>query len=369
MPDSPPPRLTRVPPRPVALAVLAARRTLLRAADALVPPQLPVFEDAVGIGVTMTLAAAVRLRLADRLAGGPQTVADLAAAAEADADALGRLLRALASGGYFRRLPDGRYANNRRSSVLRHDLPGSLAHFVASLGLPSTVAAWSDFERTVRTGRNAFERQHGMTPWDWFAQHPDEGAIFAGAMVDLTRLDAPAVAVAYPWSAFRNVCDVAGGRGTLLAEILRRNPGLRGMLVDAPEVTTAARSDLAGRGLADRVDVVAGNFFEHVPAGSDAYILKDILHDWDDARALAILGRCREAMTPATRLLVVEVVVEPESTSPPGPWIDLHMMTVCAEGRQRSRADFARLAAAAGFRLLRVLPTATPVSVVELLAS
>jgi hypothetical protein len=341
----------------------------LRAADALVPPQLPVFEDAVGIGVTMTLAVAVRLRLADRLAGGPQAVADLAVAADADPDALGRLLRALASGGYFRRLPDGRYANNRRSTVLRHEVPGSLAHFVASMGLPSTVAAWADFERTVQSGRNAFERLHGMTPWDWFAQHPDEGATFAGAMVDLTRLDSPAVAVAYPWSGFRSLCDVAGGRGTLLAEILRRHPGVRGVLVDTPEVTAAARRYLADQGVVDRVDVVAGNFFEHLPAGSDAYILKDILHDWDDARALTILGRCREAMRSAARLLVVEVVVEPASTRPPGPWIDLHMMTVCAEGRQRSRADFTRLGDAAGFRLSRVVPTATPVSVVELLAT
>jgi hypothetical protein len=353
-----------LPPPVVARSALAARRALRRLADALVPAPVAVFDDAVGLGVTMTLAVAVRLRLADRLAGGPRSVDELAAACAVDPEALGRLLRALVAGGYFRRLPDGRYANNRRAQPLRHGVGGSIAHFVEHMGSAANVAAWSDFGATVRTGRNAFQRVHGQDVWAWLAAHPADGARFADAMVDLTRLDAPAIAAAYPWSSCGLLCDVAGGRGALLAEILARHRALRAVLFDAPDVVASARPLLAERGVAERVTLCAGNFFEHVPAGADTYVLKEILHDWDDERALAILRNCRAAMGDG-RLLVIEILVEPDSTAPPGPWVDLHMMTVCQEGRQRSRADFERLFAAAGLHLARIVPTAAPASIVE----
>jgi hypothetical protein len=354
-----------LPPRPVARAVLGLRRALQWAADGLVPPSLVVFEDAIGLGRTMALHAAVVLGLADQLADGPRSLEALAEAVGADPDALARLLRALATGGYFTRDKDGRWRNNRRSAALRRGAPGSLANFVDYMGSAANVHAWADFPATVRYGRNAFERVHGVSVWDWLAGHPAEGDAFAGAMVDLTDQIAPAIAAVYPFGTVRSVCDVACGRGALLAAILARYPDSHGLLYDAPEVLATAGPFLAERGVMDRVTLLPGSIFAAVPPGADVYLLKDVLHDWDDARSLTILRHCRAAMAPGATLLVVEIVVEADTTTPPGPWVDLHMMTVCAEGRQRSEAELARLFAAADLLLRHVAPTATPWSVVE----
>jgi SAM-dependent methyltransferase len=206
-----------------------------------------------------------------------------------------------------------------------------------------------------------------MTTWEWFDRHPEEQEAFAGTMVGITRLYAPGVASCYPFAEARRLCDVGGGHGDLLAEVLLRHPHLAAVLVDSPGVLATARPFLAARGVLERIELVAGSFFDGVPGGCDVYLLKNILHDWDDERALRILANCRRAMQPGHRLLVVEALVEEGTTRDIGPLSDLQMMVVCG-GRERGAGEYARLFQRAGFRAGRVVPTPGPMSVVEAIA-
>jgi hypothetical protein len=352
-------------PRFLVRFVLAARRALHDVADLLVPPELPLLERIGGLEVTSGLAVVAELGIADRLAAGPQTASELAAATGADADALGRVLRALVAQGCFKVGSDGRFHNNRRSSALRSDRPRSLHHFARYFGSKHNLDAWADFLRTARDGRSAFERTYGMSIWSWFAREPEAGATFARAMDELTEAEAFAVAAAFPFGRHGSVCDVGGGRGLLLGEVLARHPRLRGCLLDGAAAVAGARERLAADGLAARVELVQGDFFQVIPSGYDLYLLKDVLHDWDDARSAHILTNCRAAMGVQSRLLIVEILLEPTEARFPGTLADLQMMTVCSEGRQRSRADFERLLDAAGFTLRRVWPTSRFSSVIE----
>ena len=358
----------RFPPPGLARAVLRMRERLHRLADALVPAELVAAEKALGVATTLAIGVAARARLADALAGGPKSSAALATATGLNPDALERTLRALCSIGVFARLRDGRYRNTRISAALRSEVRGSISSFAQYMASASNLAAWSDFDQTVRTGQNAFERVHGTSVWNHFAQHDNERALFAAAMTSLTDLAAPALARAYPWHEVSKVCDVGGGRGHLLAAILAAHPHLRGVLVDEPGVIALARPFLEAAGVLGRVELVEGSFFEAVPRGADAYLLKDILHDWDDARSHTVLANCRAAMTAGGRVLVCEVLVEPETTTGPGPWADLQMMTVACEGRQRSRAELFALLGRSGFTPGRLFETAALTSIVEGLA-
>ncbi len=354
-----------VPPRLLARAALAARRGLLALADAIVPPQLALFEQGAGLARTQLLHVAARLRIADLLHAGPRAAADLAREIGVHPDALHRALRALASSGVFRLLPDGRFANTRLSSALMAGTPASMRDFLEYLGCSSNVASWADVERTIATGKNGFERVHGMSVWEWFDRHPGEGRTFAAAMSSLTEIDAPAIAAGYPFGELATVCDVAGGRGGLLAEILRRHPGVRGVLLDAPKVLEDAPAFLAARGVAERVRCVPGSFFEAVPGSCDGYVLKDILHDWDDPTCLRILASCRRAMRPGAKLVVAEILVEPLSAASPGALVDVQMMTVCVEGRQRSVSEHQGLLRRAGLEPGRVVALPGAMSLVE----
>ncbi|HWE27778.1 MAG TPA: methyltransferase [Polyangia bacterium] len=355
----------RLPPRFLVKIVLGLRRALLWLANALVPPQLPLFELATGVSKTQMLSTAARLRIADLLDAAPLDAASLAERIGRDPDAVQRMMRALANVGVFSLRKDGRFANNRTSAGLRSGRAGTFRDFADYFGSASNVGAWADFDRTLASGKNAFERVHGMSVWDWFDRHPEERTVFAAAMGSMTTLDAPGVARAYPFGEVSRVCDVAGSRGALLAEVLAKHRHLRGVLFDNAGVIAGAHEILQARDVADRVELASGSFFERVPGGCDAYLLKNILHDWDDERSLAILHNCRRAMQPGHRLLVVELVVERDATDGIGPLSDVQMMMVCNEGRERGRADFARLFGRAGFELRRVVPTATLMSIVE----
>lgn len=356
---------TSPPPAFLARLGLAVRRALLTLADALVPGQLAAFEKSVGAMTTGAMALAAKHRIADLLAKGPRSSQELAKETRLSHDALDRTMRALVANGVFARTRDGRYRNNGVSSALSRGAWGSVGPFAEYFGTRSNLEAWSDFAETVRTGRNAFERVFGTSVWAWFDAHPDERQLFAQTMVSLTELLAPVIAGAYPWREVQTVCDVGGGRGQLLAEILARGPHLKGMLLDGVGVIELARRHLSERGLVERVELHAGSFFERVPPGADAYVLKDVLHDWDDARSLAILDRCRDALGPNGRVLVSEMLVEPDTRDRIATFQDLHMMTTCCDGRQRSRAQFEALFAKAGLRLARVFPTVMGVCVVE----
>ncbi len=313
------------------------------------------------------LHAAAALGLADLVAGGPRGVVELAAATGVREEPLGRLLRALASFGWFERRPDGRYAQSRLSATLRAGATGSMRELALFVGAPYHLRAWDGFLDGLRSGGTAFVEAHGAPLFDYLAAHPIDAAHFDGAMVSLTQLDAPALAAAWRFGALPDgatVCDVGGGCGTLLAEILARHPSLAGVLFDDAKVAPRAAAFLAARGLAGRTRLAAGSFFDAVPAGCDVYLLKDILHDWDDERALAILRTVRAAMKPGARLLVAEMLVDGGGERDFGALLDLEMMAIPG-GRQRSEDELSSLLARAGLRFERVVPAACPASWVE----
>jgi hypothetical protein len=371
------PALKPPPPRPVVRAAFALYGALLRAAEQVLPAEVTMMQRIGGFWSTALLRVAGRLAIAEHLSAGPMTAAELARITGANEDALHRSLRALSAMGIFHLDRRGRFSNNRLSETLRPGRVSSMKDIAEYFGSESNLAAWNDFERTVMTGESAFPRVHGVSVWEWFASHPDEMRAFAGSMTSMTEQAAPAIAGAYPFGKHARICDVAGSKGTLLAEILVQHPQARGVLFDAPHVLAEAPPYLGARGVLGRVETVAGSFFESVPEGCDAYVLKDILHDWDDARCITILENCRRAMAGGaggasrangsrdTRLLVAEVLVDRASTEPPGPLIDVQMLAVCDGGRQRTAGEMGALFARCGLELRAVHPSPMPNSVIE----
>lgn len=363
----PPRPLPRPPPRWAVRVVLALHRLLGRVARRLLPPEVSILETATGAARTEVLGALCRLGVFDALVT-PKTAERLAVELGLDADRLFRVLRASAQAGALRVDRDLRFHLTRVGRALTREHPSGAREFVAFFASPSNLDAWRCVEATLRTGQNGFEVAHGTDVWTYYESHPGERETFARAMMGITLADAPLIASLYPWREVRRVCDVGGGRGTLLSELLLRHAHLDGVLVDAPGVLASAGSLLAHRGVLERVRLAPGDFFEAVPEGADAYVLKNILHDWDDATACAILAVCRRAMRPGQRVILAESLVEARDTTSFGVLLDLQMMVSCRDGRERSRGDFERLLVASGFSPGRVFASPTT-SVIEGIAA
>lgn len=353
------------PPRFAIRGALAARNALRALLDAITPPQLKIIEHATALAQAQLIHVAARLGVADHLASGPRSAGELAVLCSAHEDSLARAMRALVSLGVFARDADGRFRNNRVSDALRRDAPMSIRAFAEYFAAPYHARAWAEFGHTIATGESAFEHEYKTTFWDYCKERPEAAACFADAMAEMTRLEAPAIAAGYPFQEIGRVCDIAGGSGTLIAEILAQHPRLRGILFDEAHILEGAAQVLSAKGVQARCETVAGSFFNEVPRGADAYVLKNILHDWDDARSKQILSVCRKAMNPGDKLLVVEFLIEDGSTDPIAAISDMQMMAVGSGGRQRSEADLRALFRATGFRLTRVVPLSALASVVE----
>ena len=317
-----------------------------------------------GYQVSQAIHVAAALGIGDLLAGGPRTSDELAAATDSHPRSLYRLLRALASVEVLHETEGRRFALTPMGECLRSDVPDSLGPWAAFIGRPYYWQAWAGLAHSVRTGENAFRHVHGTDVWDYRAQHPDEGAIFDRAMSGMARGVVDAVIGAYDFAPFELVVDVGGGQGALLAAVLAAHPAARGILFDQPHVVARAEPVLRAAGVADRCRIEAGSFFEAVPEGGDAYILKMILHDWDDATAIAILERCRRAIKPDGKLVVLERVLGPANQDPGARFSDLNML-VSPGGQERTREEFAAILDAARFRLTAVLAAGTRISVVE----
>ena len=336
--------------------------------DALTPAEMVLWERTTGIVETGLIGAIARHEIADLLEErGALDAAAIAGARRLDADAVHRSLRALAAAGVFRMLENGRFENNRLSRAICGGKVSRSREWALYFSSGSNGSAWLDYARTLETGRSAFARVHGMDVWQWFDAHPDEREMFAHCMMGITVMDAPVLASLYPFAEVKRLCDVGGGRGTLLSEIVKRHPHIQGVLCDGEGVIESARQLLAERGVADRVELVPGSFFERVPSGCDTYLLKNILHDWDDSTARKILGTVRAAMEPGQKLLVCEMLVDAHSRDFISTRVDLHMMVACDQGRERSESELRALLGSAGFRTARVFPFPT-VSVIEAVA-
>ena len=342
-----------MPPAALIRLALFFRRFLLRLADAIVPASLPMFEQSTGMMQTMMLTIVSRHEIADRLKERPLTAAELARMSGTNADVLHRILRALASRGVFTLDKVGRFHNNRLSKSLLTGEAAASREWVQYFGSQSNVLAWADLQRSVVDGQSSFDRVFGMSVWDWFEKHSDEQDMFAHSMMGVTAIQAPIVARLYPFRELKTICDIGGGRGTLLSGILAEHPQLQGLLYDAAGVLESADALLKARGLRDRVASVEGNFFKQVPSGADAYLLKNIFHDWDDAHCSLILKNLATAMQPGQKILVIEQLVEQNDARGFGPASDVQMLVACTNGRERSRDEIQKLFLANGLRLGR----------------
>jgi len=317
-----------------------------------------------GFRVSQAIHVAATLGIADLLRDGPRNTDDLAAATGTHAGALYRLLRALASVGVFREDVDRRFGLTPLGECLRSDAPEPMGPWAVHIGQPEVWRAWGGLLDSVRTGENAFCRVHGVNTWEYYARNPEAGAIFDRAMTGVSRRQANAVLKAYDFERFRCVVDVGGGHGTLLSAVLAKHRSLRGVLFDQPHVVAGAARVLEAAGVADRCQVVGGDFFEALPDGGDAHVLKFILHDWEDAQATAILRTCRRAIAPNGKLLVIDTEISPPNEGAPGKFRDLTML-VHPGGRERTREEWTGLFAAGGFRLVQATPTEAGLSVIE----
>ena len=328
------------------------------------PPQVVLSQMINGYWVTGSIHAAARLGVADRIGEAPRPVGELAREVNADAEALYRLLRALAGLGIFVEGPARSFGHTPLSQALRDGVPGSMRGLAVMTGLLH-MRAWPEIVHSVRTGQTAFEKVFGKPIFEHIPGDPELGGAFDAAMASYTAATSAAVAAVYDFSRYRKFVDVGGGNGALVAAILPNVPLASGVVFDLPPVAERARALLASRGLAGRCEVVGGDFFEAVPAGGDAYSLKMIVHDWDNERSIAILRNVRRAIRPEGRVLLMEAVIDPQSgAGAPGKLLDVNML-VMTGGRERTADEFAALFAASGFALERIVPANPTVSVIE----
>lgn len=327
------------------------------------PPPVAMLHMIQGFWVSRAVYVAAKLGIPDLLKDEPKSAADLAQATHMHMPSLYRVLRALHSVGVFAVDDQGRFILTALGATLRTDVPGSLRYFaIEELG-ENHYPAWEKVLHSVETGAIAFDHVYGKSKWQYMQDYPAEAKIFDEAMSSFSSVVAAAVVAAYDFSSSATVVDIGGGDGTLLAAILKANPQLRGVLADLPHVAERAQRRLAMEGLAERSEIAAGSFFESAPAG-DTYVLKWIIHDWDDPRSVEILKNCRSAMSANGRVLLVEAVIEPGMATSFAKCMDLNML-VMTGGRERTEAEYRALLDSAGLRLTRIIPTHTAMSVIE----
>jgi hypothetical protein len=312
-----------------------------------------------GYWYTQTISVAAKLGLAEHLKDGPRSAQELAQATETNPRALYRLLRALASIGIFAE-QQGRFVLTPLAECLLD--PSTKA--MATVRGEFQYRAWGELFSSVQSGKSAFEKVYGQPIFDYFAEHPETGKLFDQAMTGVHGRETEAMLEAYDFTGIRTLADIGGGNGSVLTAMLRRYSAMQGILFDLPGVVERARANIETVGLVGRCQVVAGNFFESVPAGADAYLMRHIIHDWDDDKSITILRNCRRAMSQGGKLLVVEGVVPPGNEPSVSKFFDLAMM-VLPGGMERTEDEYRQLLEASGFRLTRIVPTRTWVSVIE----
>ncbi len=328
------------------------------------PPHAQLIQLGTAAWIPGVLYAAAKLGLADHLSSGAKSAVELAGPTGTHAPSLHRLMRTLASLGVLTERDAQRFALTPLGKALETGAPGSARATLLAFCGPWFSRGWEELLYSLQTGKPGFDKAMGMPIFEYLRQHPDEASHFSEAMVGFHGAETPAVAAAYDFSRVKTLVDVGGATGNMLAAILSRHAGPRGVLFDRPHVVGEASALLAARGVVDRVTITAGDFFETVPAGGDVYLLSHIIHDWTEAQCLTILGHCRQAMQPDGRLLIVETVLPAGDTPHQGKIQDM-VMLVFPGGQERTEQEYVSLLDKAGFRLARVVPTASVVSIVE----
>lgn len=321
-----------------------------------VPPQAQLMQMAMGFMISDLLGTAVRLKLADHLADGPKTAEELAGPTGTQAPTLYRLLRTLSANGLFAEDGERRFALTALSEPLRTGVPGSVMTSVKMITGDYFMRPFANLMYSVQTGKtNIFE---------YLSTRPEDGSMFSDLMVGFHGPETAAVAAAYDFSGVGTIADVGGATGNMITTILAKNPEMKGLIYDLPHNEADAAALVGSRGMAERAKFEAGNFFESVPAGYDAYLMSHIIHDWSEEQCLTILTNCRRAMGSKSRLLIVEFVLPPGNVFHMGKMTDMIMLAIPG-GEERTEQQYRELLAKAGFRLERVVPTNSAASVVE----
>jgi hypothetical protein len=332
------------------------------------PPPVRLSRMIMSVWIPQVIHTAAVLKVPDALSGGPRTSADVAREVGAPADNVHRLLRALVVLELCTEDEPGTFALTAMGQYLRTDAPDSMRSWAVLWGRPGIWSAWGRLSDSVRTGETAPRLIAGVGTFEWVSQDPEGAEIFNRSMQELTVRVSRAIPKAYDFSGLRTIVDVGGGHGALLPAILGANPALTGVVFDLPYCREGAEAFLRGQGVAERCRFEAGDFFEAVPAGADAYVIKSVIHDWNDEKSRAILLRCRDAMRDDSPLLVIELVAPDRlvGAQMEGMVIgsDLNMMLMTG-GKERTEAEYRALIESCGLRVTRVLGTATAMSIIE----
>jgi len=328
------------------------------------PPDAILMQMLFGALITQSIGVAAKLGIADLLAEKPQTAAALAPKTKTHETSLYRVLRMLASAGIFAENAAGEFELTPLAALLCSDAPNSMRDFAIMFGEEWMWQAWGALLHSVKTGEVAHIKVQGMRSFEFFEQNKEAGEVFNRAMTSNSLRVLPAIVEAYDFSDIGKLVDIAGGHGLLLAGIVKANPQLRGLLFDMPYVIKGAGELLKREGVKSRVELASGDFFQSVPAGADAYLMKHIIHDWDDESSIKILQNIRTAMNENGKVLIVEMVV-PEGNEPSAAKLLDIQMLVMETGKERTADEYRRLLEASGFRLTRIIPTKSPYSLIE----
>ena len=328
------------------------------------PPEAILSQMLFGALMQQGIYVAAKLGIADLLAQKPQTAEELAAATETHAPSLYRVLRTLAGAGIFAENADNKFELTPIAALLRSDTPNSMRDFALLLGDEWHWRIFSELKHSVKTGETAQAKVFGNELFEHLAQNQQDAETFNRAMTSHSLAAVPAIVEAYDFSGVGKLADIAGGHGILLAGVLKANPQVQGILFDLPTVIKGAGEWLAKEGVGDRVELAAGDFFESVPSSADAYLMKHIIHDWDDERSIKILQNIGAAMNKNGKVLITEMVI-PEGNEPsPSKILDLQML-IGTGGKERTKDEYKKLLEASGFKLTRIVPTKSPLSVIE----
>ncbi len=321
------------------------------------PPQAILMQMTMSFIISQAISVAAKLRIADHLQNGAKTAEDLAAITQTHAPSLYRLMRALVSVGVFQRDSENRFSNSPTSEFLRSDHPESMRAIVHMIGDTEHWHGHENMHQSVKTGEIAFDHIFGMPIFPYYAANPEPARVFDNAMTSFTSGIANAVAATYDFSGAKTIADIGGGHGILLSTILKSNPNAKGILYDQPQVVSGAE-------VADNIAIVGGDFFAEIPVEADIYMMKHIIHDWNDDQSVTILKNLARSAPIGAKLLLIESVVEEDDSPSMSKIMDLNML-VMTGGRERTATEYAELFDKTGFKLTNVIPTPSPTQIVE----
>ncbi len=354
----------KLPPLFVIKATMGLRNFLVKITKGMLPANFVMLEEASAIWKAKSIEVAAQLNISDYLEEKPLPISQLAALAECNEDALYRMMRTLAGEGIYKELSDKHFTNTKLSKAIQTK-EDSVKYFVMHHVGVNNWDLVGDLLNCVKTGENAITHKFGMEPFEYLEKHPEKNNIFNKAMTETAELSGSIFLNAYNFCNYKKIIDIGGGQGHLLAQILEKFPATEAILFDQAHVVGDALNLLKQNGVDDRCSIVEGSFFASIPPNGDLYILKNILHDWDDSTSAEILQKIRAAMLPHSKLLLIETIIKPNNKPSFGKFIDLQMLIGTSGGKERTLEEFTKLLTEAGFAFRRVIENATPFSFIE----